>query len=94
MSKYNKVIQGRPIGSKQTMKVIVDVYDVLNAFEVHCHATAHAIKKLLMAGKRGSKSARQDLQEAIQAIERAIGNCDMGLSGQPQEESAANFNPT
>lgn len=52
--------------------VEVDVYDVLVAWNVTCPATQHAIKKLLMPGKRGSKNKLQDLEEAGQAIERAI----------------------
>jgi hypothetical protein len=61
-NKYLKNING----------VSVDIYDILTSFEVHCPATAHAIKKLLMPGKRGDKSALQDLYEAKQAVERAI----------------------
>lgn len=53
-------------------EVEVDVYDVLVAWNVTCPATQHAIKKLLMPGKRGSKDKLQDLEEAGQAIERAI----------------------
>lgn len=52
--------------------VTVDVYDVLKAFNVTCPATQHAIKKLLMPGKRGNKSVSQDLSEARFSIERAI----------------------
>ena len=50
----------------------VDVYWVLNAWEVDCHATGHAIKKLLNAGQRGAKTTEQDLTEAIDSIKRAI----------------------
>jgi len=50
----------------------LDVYDVLKAFGVECHATGHAIKKLLCAGSRGHKDKETDLKEAIVAIERAI----------------------
>lgn len=50
----------------------VDVYWVLNAWKVDCHATGHAIKKLLNAGQRGVKPAKQDLNEAIDSIKRAI----------------------
>jgi len=50
----------------------IDVYDVLKAFGVECHATGHAIKKLLCAGSRGHKDKETDLKEAIVAIERAI----------------------
>ena len=50
----------------------IEVYDVLNAFAVTCPATQHAIKKLLMPGKRGHKSERGDLLEARASIDRAI----------------------
>lgn len=61
-NKYQRTIKG----------VTVDVYDVLVAFGVTCPAMAHAIKKMLMPGQRGSKDADQDKREAIQAIERSI----------------------
>ena len=51
----------------------IDVYDVLNAFGVTCPATQHAIKKLLMPGKRGHKSELGDLLEARASVNRAIG---------------------
>jgi len=51
-----------------------DVYDVCDAFNVTCPATAHAIKKLLMAGQRGHKCVVTDLKESIASIERAIEN--------------------
>ena len=50
----------------------IDVYDVLNAFAVTCPATQHAIKKLLMPGKRGNKSELGDLLEARASVDRAI----------------------
>jgi len=50
----------------------IDVYSVLIAFEVSCPARSHAVKKLLCAGMRGCKPARQDLEEARIAVERAI----------------------
>lgn len=50
----------------------IDVYDVLEAFEVTNSATAHAVKKLLASGQRGYKGVVQDLKEAIASIERAI----------------------
>ena len=62
MNKYQRNIRG----------VTIDVYDVLNEYVVTCPATQHAVKKLLMAGQRGPKTVLQDLEEAKQAIERAI----------------------
>lgn len=52
--------------------VLVDVYDVLSAFEVINPAMQHALKKMLEPGKRGVKDTVQDMKEAIQSIERAI----------------------
>lgn len=52
--------------------VLADIYCVLDAYEVPCHARGHAIKKLLCAGERGAKDARQDMEEAITAIRRSI----------------------
>lgn len=58
--------------SKRIGKEIVDVYDVLMAFNVTNPATQHAIKKLLMPGNRGHKDKLTDLKEAHQSIARAI----------------------
>lgn len=59
----------RPI---QTVNGAVDVYAVLEAFAVHCPARQHAAKKILCAGIRGKANTIQDLEEARDAIERAI----------------------
>lgn len=48
----------------------VDVYAVLELFEVHHPALQHAIKKLLVAGGRGHKDIRKDLKEARESIQR------------------------
>ena len=50
----------------------VDVYCVLEAFGVTCPAVQHATKKLLCAGLRGKGSRLQDLEEARDALDRAI----------------------
>jgi hypothetical protein len=52
----------------------VDVYAVCELFGIDdpSGATQHAIKKLLMSGKRGVKDKRQDMQEAIDAIDRKL----------------------
>jgi len=50
----------------------VDVYCVLEAFKVSCPARQHAIKKLLCSGIRGKGDTMQDLNEARDAIARAI----------------------
>ena len=67
MSKYDRVIVG-----KDGHKIIVDVYSVLQAFNITNSATAHAVKKLLAAGSRGYKDIIQDLEEAKASIDRSI----------------------
>lgn len=48
----------------------IDVYAVLRLFDVKSQEIGHAIKKLLVPGVRGSKSSMQDIQEAIDTLER------------------------
>lgn len=74
-------------GSKYLRKIVgavnshMDVYAVLSTFNVTCPARQHAIKKLLCSGlhsvgcryvSREKGSILQDLQEARDAIDRAI----------------------
>ena len=68
-SKYVRLIHSVCEGKKL---IHVDVYSVLEAFNVTCPARAHAIKKLLCAGLRGKGDAVQDLKETVDAIRRAI----------------------
>ena len=48
----------------------LDVYRVLELYEVTHPCLQHAIKKLLCAGQRGAKDTAQDVGEAIQSLER------------------------
>lgn len=48
----------------------VDVYRVCKLFNVTDPCIQHAVKKLLCAGQRGSKSESQDVQEAIDTLVR------------------------
>lgn len=51
----------------------IDVYKVLQLFEVTDQALGHAIKKLLVAGGRGAgKSIEKDIQEAIDTLVRCL----------------------
>lgn len=65
-------------GSKYLRDVVcdvagkVDVYAVIDAFNVTCPARQHAIKKLLCSGIRGKGDVMQDLNEARDAVDRAI----------------------
>ncbi len=60
--KYNRPCKG----------VTIDVYDVLQAFEVTNPALQHLIKKALCAGLRGHKDRQQDLNEILESAKRAI----------------------
>lgn len=62
MSNYKRTINGANL----------DIYDILVAYGVTCPARQHAIKKLLVAGNRGAKGVVQDLEEASQALSRAV----------------------
>lgn len=64
-SKYLRAVPCSTLGR-------VDVYAVLDAFNVTCPARQHAVKKLLCAGLRGKADTMQDLMEARDAIDRAI----------------------
>ena len=72
-NKYARLIRGIDGSEAQ-----VDVYAVLVAFGVTCPARQHAIKKLLCAGQRGKGNAKQDLEEAGTAINRAVELCEEG----------------
>jgi len=66
MSKYNRVVH------KDGKHLEVDVYDVLEAFNVTCPALQHLIKKALCVGIRGHKDESQDLQDILDSANRAI----------------------
>jgi hypothetical protein len=50
----------------------IDVYRVLEMFGVTDQALGHAAKKLLVAGGRGTKDQRKDIQEAIDTLQRKL----------------------
>jgi hypothetical protein len=50
----------------------VDVYRVLELFNVTDACIQHAVKKLLCAGTRGSKDVEQDVEEAIDTLGRYL----------------------
>jgi hypothetical protein len=50
----------------------IDVYRVIDLFDVKDHAIGHAIKKLLCSGERGAKDKQQDVQEAISSLLRYL----------------------
>lgn len=66
-AKYLVTIRNRRTGEA----IKVDIYDVLEAFSISCSAMGHAVKKLLMAGKRGVKGYNKDCDEAINSVEQS-----------------------
>lgn len=69
-NKYLKKITAKD--AEGSYEFHVDIYDVLQAWQVTNPAIQHAIKKLLQPGQRGHKTRTEDLQEALVSIERAI----------------------
>ena len=65
--KYNREIKNVSGDS-----IVVDVYDVIEAFKVTCPALQHLIKKALCSGLRGHKDGATDLVEIQDAAERAV----------------------
>jgi hypothetical protein len=49
---------------------VIDVYRVLKIFDVTDPCLAHAVKKLLCAGKRGLKNTDSDVQDVIDTLQR------------------------
>lgn len=56
----------KAVGHLQT----VDIYRVLQMFDVTDPCLQHAAKKILCAGQRGTKTQDQDVQEAIDTLTR------------------------
>ena len=48
----------------------IDVYRVIDLWEITDPALQHALKKVLAAGKRGAKNQSQDVAEAIDSLVR------------------------
>jgi hypothetical protein len=63
--KYNHYFRPLPAGLTH-----LDVYHFLRLFNVTDPCLQHAIKKLVAPGQRGGKDAHQDVQEAIDTLER------------------------
>lgn len=73
-SKYHRTIR-KPVtladGTVLVVDVEIDVYDVLQAWEVQNPALQHLIKKALQPGARGHKTREQDLADIVSAAGRA-----------------------
>lgn len=66
---YTKPKENKYIRECKGIKI--DVYDVLQAFDVTNPALQHLIKKALCTGIRGHKNKEQDLQDIIDSAIRA-----------------------
>ena len=51
---------------------VFDIYDIIEMWAVTCPALQHAVKKILVPGKRGKNDTLADLKEARDALTRAI----------------------
>lgn len=72
MSKYDRKIVSKEENEDGTRdSCIVDVYSVLEAFEVTNPALQHLIKKALCVGIRGHKTKEQDLKDIVDSAVRA-----------------------
>jgi hypothetical protein len=52
--------------------VFIDVYDVIDCYEVTSGPLQHALKKILAPGQRGHKTYEQDLIDILSSVERAL----------------------
>lgn len=52
--------------------VTIDMYLLMDLFEVSDHAVGHAIKKLFCPGARGAKTKQQDIEEAVWSLQRYL----------------------
>jgi len=66
ITKYNKLFT-----NKDGESIILDVYDVLEGFDVRCPALQHLTKKSLNIGTRGHKDILTDLDDIIASALRA-----------------------
>lgn len=57
---------------EEYISAVIDVYNVLDAFDVRMPALQHSCKKVLCAGIRGKNNTIQDLIEARDALNRQI----------------------
>lgn len=70
-NKYHRLIVGTADENGELGAVMVDVYRVLEAYQVTCPALQHLVKKALCVGLRGHKDVAQDLQDTIDSAVEA-----------------------
>ncbi len=50
----------------------IDIYRIIDLYQVNHPCLQHALKKIICAGERGSKDYETDVREAIRSLERAL----------------------
>lgn len=73
-TKYDRIIYGLDGGT-----LPVDVYRVIDAFEIQSGALQHAVKKICAPGQRGHKTYKEDLIDIRDSI-----NCAIALEEQKE----------
>jgi len=68
-NKYRRTVQGENANG-EPVYISIDVYDVLEAFDVTNSAYQHLIKKALCTGIRGHKSAIEDANDIVESALR------------------------
>lgn len=72
---FFKLVTESPTQNKYQVNckgVLIDVYDVLTAYDVKNQALIHLIKKALKVGKRGHKDLETDLRDILASAKRAL----------------------
>lgn len=70
--KYRRKLIGWAPGTDKPLAVDVDVYRVLDAFQVGDPAIQHLVKKALAAGNRGHKDQLQDYKDIVHSANSAL----------------------
>lgn len=66
----------------------IDVYRVLELFDVKDPALQHIVKKALCAGQRGAKDFRKDLEEIVDTGNRRIEMLDEDVELEREQQSS------
>jgi hypothetical protein len=50
----------------------IDVYRIIDIFEITCPAAQHVLKKVIATGKRGHKDVKRDWEDIIDSAQRKL----------------------
>lgn len=62
----------------------IDIYKILMLYQVTDPCLQHTIKKCLLAGRRGGKTFKQDVIEALDTLKRRVEIMDQDLPKEPK----------